>query len=42
MLADVLLNCEVVTLAGVGHLPHLTHPEEYIETVGAFIHMHSA
>jgi pimeloyl-ACP methyl ester carboxylesterase len=42
MLADVLPNCEVVSLAGVGHLPHLTHPEEYIETVGAFVRKHSA
>jgi pimeloyl-ACP methyl ester carboxylesterase len=42
MLADVLPNCEVVTFAGVGHLPHLTHPEEYTESVGAFIRKHSA
>lgn len=42
MLADVLPNCEVVTFAGVGHLPHLTHPEEYTESVRAFIRKHSA
>ena len=42
MLAEVLPNCEVVTFASAGHLPHVTHPEEYIETVGALIHEHSA
>jgi pimeloyl-ACP methyl ester carboxylesterase len=41
-LADVLPNCEVVTLAGSGHAPHLTHPDTYIESVGAFIRTHSA
>ncbi len=42
MLAEVLPNCEVVTFAGAGHLPHLTHPEAYIESVGAFVRKHSA
>jgi pimeloyl-ACP methyl ester carboxylesterase len=42
ILAEVLPNCEVVTFAGAGHLPHVTHPEEYIKSVGAFIRKHSA
>ena len=42
MLADVLPNCEVVSFAGAGHVPHLTHPDMYIESVGAFIRKHSA
>jgi pimeloyl-ACP methyl ester carboxylesterase len=40
-LADVLPNCEVVSFAGAGHAPHLTHPDEYIESIGAFIRKHS-
>lgn len=42
MLAEVLPNCDVVDFAGAGHAPHLTHPDEYIESVGAFIRKHSA
>jgi pimeloyl-ACP methyl ester carboxylesterase len=42
MLAEVLPNCEVVAFARAGHVPHLTHPDEYIESVGAFIRKHSA
>ena len=42
LLADVLPNCEVVTVAGVGHLPHLTHPAEYTESVGALMRKHAA
>lgn len=41
ILAEVLPNSEVVTFAGAGHLPHVTHPEEYIETVGEAIRKHS-
>src|SRR6185503_19784507 len=30
-------NVEVVTFAGAGHIPHLTHPETYNRAVTAFI-----
>jgi pimeloyl-ACP methyl ester carboxylesterase len=41
-LAEALPRAEVVTLAGVGHVPHVTHPELYVETVAAFVHQHKA
>lgn len=36
-LAGMLANVEVVTLAGAGHIPHVTHPDAYVEAVMAFI-----
>ncbi|MGH7389781.1 MAG: alpha/beta fold hydrolase, partial [Candidatus Rokuibacteriota bacterium] len=41
-LAEALPRAEVVTLAGVGHVPHATHPDLYVETVAAFVHQHKA
>lgn len=35
--AEVLPRAEVVTVAGAGHIPHVTHPQLYVETVGAFV-----
>ena len=34
-LAEVMPN--VATLAGAGHIPHVTHPDAYIETIMTFI-----
>ena len=36
-LAGVLPNATVATFPGAGHIPHLTHPDAYIEAVTAFI-----
>ena len=36
-LADVLPNLEVVTFPGAGHIPHVTHPDAYVEAIMAFI-----
>ena len=35
--ADVLPNASVVTLPGAGHIPHITHPNAYVEAIMAFI-----
>lgn len=42
ILEQELPNCEVVTFAGAGHLPHVTNPEVYVESVGAFIRKYSS
>ncbi|MGH7368681.1 MAG: alpha/beta fold hydrolase [Candidatus Rokuibacteriota bacterium] len=36
-LAGALPRGQVVTFAGAGHIPHVTHPDRYIETITAFI-----
>jgi pimeloyl-ACP methyl ester carboxylesterase len=36
-LSGVLPNVEVVTLPGAGHIPHVTHPDAYVEAIMAFI-----
>ena len=36
-LADVLSNVAVVTFPGAGHIPHVTHPDAYVEAIMAFI-----
>jgi len=36
-LAAVLPNATRKTFAGAGHLPHLTHPQEYVEAIVDFI-----
>lgn len=36
-LAAVLPNATRKTFAGAGHLPHLTHPQEYVEAIVEFI-----
>jgi pimeloyl-ACP methyl ester carboxylesterase len=41
-LADVLPNASVFTFQGAGHIPHATHPDAYIEAIGAFIRNHSS
>ena len=38
-LAAVLPNATRKTLADAGHLPHLTHPQEYVEAIVEFIGM---
>ena len=35
--AQVLPQAQRRTLSGVGHVPHLSHPDEYIEAVASFI-----
>jgi pimeloyl-ACP methyl ester carboxylesterase len=35
-LAGALPHAEVVTLPGAGHVPHLTHPDAYVETIIEF------
>jgi pimeloyl-ACP methyl ester carboxylesterase len=35
--ADVLLSVEAITFPGAGHIPHVTHPDAYVETIMAFI-----
>lgn len=40
-LAEALPNTERKTLAGVGHVPNLTHPQLLADTVVGFIHAHS-
>lgn len=37
MLADALPMGELVTLPGAGHIPHVIHPERYVEGVRAFV-----
>jgi pimeloyl-ACP methyl ester carboxylesterase len=36
-LAVVLPNVEAMTLAGAGHIPHVTHPDAYVEAIRTFI-----
>jgi pimeloyl-ACP methyl ester carboxylesterase len=36
-LTGVLPNVEVVTFPGAGHIPHVTHPDPYIQAVTAFV-----
>jgi pimeloyl-ACP methyl ester carboxylesterase len=39
--ADVLPNASVFTFRGAGHIPHATHPDAYIDAIGAFIRNNS-
>ena len=41
-LAGALPNAEVFTFAGAGHIPHFSHPDDYVESVTAFTRKHSA
>jgi pimeloyl-ACP methyl ester carboxylesterase len=34
---EVLLHAERKTFAGAGHVPHISHPKEYVETLEDFI-----
>jgi pimeloyl-ACP methyl ester carboxylesterase len=36
-LAAVLPNATRKTFAGAGHMPHITHPQEYVEAIVGFI-----
>ncbi|TVP67751.1 MAG: alpha/beta hydrolase [Nitriliruptor sp.] len=40
-LAEALPRVEVSTLTGVGHVPHMEHPEAYVEAVTAFVQKHT-
>jgi pimeloyl-ACP methyl ester carboxylesterase len=40
-LADALPNREVVTFGGAGHIPHITHPDAYVQSVVTFIQQNS-
>jgi len=39
-LAQVLPHAEVVTFSGAGHIPHVTHPDAYIEAIKRFTREH--
>jgi pimeloyl-ACP methyl ester carboxylesterase len=36
-LAAVLPNATCKTFAGAGHMPHITHPQEYVQAIIEFI-----
>ncbi|MFI1379425.1 alpha/beta fold hydrolase [Embleya sp. NPDC020886] len=36
-LADAIAHARVATLTGAGHVPHSTHPEQYVATVTGFL-----
>ncbi|MEE1783524.1 alpha/beta hydrolase [Streptomyces sp. SP17BM10] len=40
-LAGVLPQAEVRTLVGAGHIPHVTHPAEYVRNLTGFIDAHT-
>lgn len=39
-LTEVLPQAEVVRFEGAGHVPHMTHPEEYVEATRSFVARH--
>jgi pimeloyl-ACP methyl ester carboxylesterase len=39
-LAAALSAVEVVTIAGAGHIPHVTHPDAFVEAITAFVQSH--
>ena len=39
--AEAIPDVEVVTFPGAGHIPHVTHPDSYVETIIAFTSKHS-
>jgi pimeloyl-ACP methyl ester carboxylesterase len=41
-LTEALPRAEVVTLAGTGHIPQVTHPDLYVNVVTAFVRKHAA
>ncbi|AEF40501.1 alpha/beta fold hydrolase [Hoyosella subflava] len=41
-LADVLPNVTTMLYLGAGHVPHLTHPDDYVATVTTFIQQHES
>lgn len=36
-IAEAMLNARVRVFAGAGHVPHRTHPAEYVDAVSAFL-----
>ncbi|TVP68146.1 MAG: alpha/beta hydrolase [Nitriliruptor sp.] len=40
-LAEALPSVEVSTLPGVGHVPHMEHPETYVDALTAFVNKHT-
>jgi len=36
-LAEVIEGAEVSTLSGAGHVPHMTHPAEYVAAISGFL-----
>ena len=42
LLGGMLPNSERVTFAGAGHVPNITHPEQYVEALTAFAARHGA
>jgi pimeloyl-ACP methyl ester carboxylesterase len=40
-LAEALPRAQVVTLEGSGHIPHITHPERFVEAVTTFVREHA-
>jgi pimeloyl-ACP methyl ester carboxylesterase len=41
-LAEALPRVEVLTVPGAGHIPHVTHPDAYVEAIIAFTRKHPA
>ena len=39
-IANVLPNASIATFPGAGHIPHITHPDAYVEAIMAFIRTH--
>ena len=39
-LAEAWPHAERLTFPNAGHLPHVTHPADYVEATTAFIHRH--
>ena len=39
-LANALPHCEEHVFSGAGHVPHFTHPDEYVEAITAFFKKH--
>jgi pimeloyl-ACP methyl ester carboxylesterase len=35
-LGETIDGAEVKTLPGAGHIPHMTHPAEYVSTISRF------
>ncbi len=36
-LAEVIEGAKVSTLSGAGHVPHMTHPAEYVAAISGFL-----
>lgn len=38
LLSEALHRAEVVTFTEAGHIPHVSHPQDYAEAIAAFVH----